>query len=321
MRLRKTLHHVVTITLGATSACASHASRDDGCTEGDRRSVVVNQLDDKLRALRERCRPGMPEHQCNEFCRAVAPEYNSSGITNCSVVDAPDSTLMVSFTTNVVCVGRRPRETASVSRPLASVAEFLAAQAQLEAISVAAFEELARSLKVHGAPAALIRAARRAAIDELAHASTCRRLARQFGARPGVPPTGSRSEVPSLQALAIDNAIEGEVRETWGATVATWQARTASNRPIRRAMQQIARDETRHAELASRISIWARTRLSERSRRRVERSRDEAIMDLTTAIAAPVPVALIHHAGLPGRTDAQQLIDRLRRSVWARRTN
>ena len=50
-----------------------------------------------------------------------------------------------------------------------------------------------------------------------------------------------------LEAIAIENAVEGCVRESFGALLATWQAKTAGDARVRAAMKRIARDETRHA--------------------------------------------------------------------------
>jgi len=58
---------------------------------------------------------------------------------------------------------------------------------------------------------------------------------------------------PALDALvdvALENAVEGCVRETYGALIATRQAEAASDPVVRRAMRKIAADETAHAALS-----------------------------------------------------------------------
>jgi hypothetical protein len=59
----------------------------------------------------------------------------------------------------------------------------------------------------------------------------------------------------SLEELAVENAVEGCVRETYGALTAIWQARTAKDPSVAAAVRRIARDETRHAALS-----WANQR-------------------------------------------------------------
>jgi len=63
-------------------------------------------------------------------------------------------------------------------------------------------------------------------------------------------------------------AVEGCVRETFGALEATFQAKNANDPQIRRVMRRIAEDETRHAALAWRVAAWIEPRLSDRQRRR-----------------------------------------------------
>ena len=111
--------------------------------------------------------------------------------------------------------------------------------AHLEAASVHAFLRLERELRHHGAPASLIRAARQAARQEAQHARVTRRLARRFG---GVVPrvrlvTG---EPRSLEAIAVENAVEGQVRERGGALLAHFQLRAAHHPEVRAAMARIA---------------------------------------------------------------------------------
>jgi len=64
---------------------------------------------------------------------------------------------------------------------------WLLAAAELEAISVRAFEELAAALTRHGAPAELSAAARRAADDERRHTATIGEFARHRGHEPSTP--------------------------------------------------------------------------------------------------------------------------------------
>jgi hypothetical protein len=69
----------------------------------------------------------------------------------------------------------------------------------------------------------------------------------------------------SLLAIALKNAVEGCVRETYGAVVNLVESRWSSDPEVRRAMWSIAENECRHAELARALARWART-TTERAR-------------------------------------------------------
>ncbi|MCA9712063.1 MAG: ferritin-like domain-containing protein, partial [Myxococcales bacterium] len=127
------------------------------------------------------------------------------------------------------------------------LAYWLAATAHSEAASVVAFLALGEELRAHGAPEALVRRAREAAMDEVAHAQAMRRLARARGATVQEPSFGALV-VRDLETIATENAVEGCVRETWAAPEAAHQAQTAADPELRAVMAQSAADETRHAE-------------------------------------------------------------------------
>jgi hypothetical protein len=102
------------------------------------------------------------------------------------------------------------------------VAAQLPAAAHLEGASVFAFRVLERELVAHGAPSHLVVRARAAQQDEKRHHKTMSWLAGRFGAcvpEVEVEPTLTRP----LIEMAIENAAEGCVRESYGAAVASVQ--------------------------------------------------------------------------------------------------
>jgi hypothetical protein len=169
-----------------------------------------------------------------------------------------------------------------------AAAEKLAQMAQFESASVEAFHALDADLVRLGAPRNLLRAVRAAAKDEIRHARVVGRAAERFGAR--VPRTRV-APVPrrSLEQLAVDNAEEGCVKETFGAALASIQAARASDPPVRRMMRGIARDELAHAALAWRLAHWLEGRLDVRARARVEEARASAITALELELAQGEP--------------------------------
>ncbi len=213
--------------------------------------------------------------------------------------------------------GRRPVGLrARRRRPAPPVGEHLAMMAHLEAASVPAFLRMREELAALGAPRALLRRIDRAVRDERRHARVVARLARHFG---GVveAPRVRRFRPRSAEAIARENVVEGCVRETYGALVATWQATNAKDEHIRRAMERIAVDEVRHAAISASAAAFLATKLDARARARVERARRKAIDDLReSARHAPHP-DLVGVAGLPSATQSHRLLEALETSVWA----
>jgi hypothetical protein len=117
--------------------------------------------------------------------------------------------------------------------------------------------------------------------------------------------------------MAIENAIEGCVRETYGALVTMWQGRTAADAQFRRAVRRIGRDEVQHAQLAWEVHRWAHQRLSRAARRDVERARADAIHKLRAELLRSPPAPLARALGLPSVPQALILFDRLVEEVTA----
>lgn len=208
------------------------------------------------------------------------------------------------------CIGRRPAGLADWRcRGPRSVGAHFANIAYLEAAAVDAFELLRRDLVRHGAPARLVRAAVRSKREEVRHALVTARLARRYGVAP--PPRPVVAPVPprSLEEIAIENAVEGCTKETFGALVGAWQARRAADPVVRNVMHRIAADETQHAALSWEIDRWARSRLSDAGRERVEEARRAALARLTAVTSEPEG-ALSRAAGLPSRAEHRALAER-----------
>ncbi len=172
--------------------------------------------------------------------------------------------------------GRRPEGFAPAEvRSATAIGARLAEMAELEAASISAFDRLARELAAHGAPEALVARARTARRDEIRHARSMRSLARRFGATPRAP-RGAKLAVRARVAVAIENAVEGCVFETFGAVVATFQGSRAEDPAVRATFAGIAADERRHAALAWDVDAWLATICSAEEREAVDRARRHA---------------------------------------------
>ena len=209
--------------------------------------------------------------------------------------------------------GRRPPGlvTPRGLRATSPAAAWLAQAAWLEAASVHAFVHLANELTGHGAPPRLVRGALVAAADEVRHTTMMTRLAMRFGGYPPAPEVVLPTH-RSLADLAVENAAEGCVRETWGAIIALWQARTAHDTVTRATFAAIARDEMRHAALAWAVYRLATPLLDDDARARVAHARAEAVRELANA-SDPVTIAAL---GLPNAAEVRGLLTRSAVSLW-----
>lgn len=196
-----------------------------------------------------------------------------------------------------------------------SIGEVLARAAYLEAAAVHAFLDLAAQVERHGAPAPLVKRLRRAAHDEVRHARDVGALARARGAEP--PPVEIVATGPrSILALALENAREGCVRETWGAACAVAQAERAADPELREAMRALARDEIGHAALSWDLAAWLSSRLSEDARAAVAAERAGAVSGLEREIQGALPEPWRRALGVPSRAEARAIFGSLRAEVW-----
>ena len=215
-------------------------------------------------------------------------------------------------------VGRRPGGLARATFGNATTAlgDFFARVAHLEAASIDAFVALGEELAARGAPRGLVKMAARCASDERRHARITSRLARRFGGDAPAPRV-ARARRRSVTAMAIENAVEGCVRETFGAMVATWQAAHAGDTEIAAAMKRIAIDETRHAAMAWAVAQWLEIQLDARGRARVATAKRAAVAELRREMANASDASLVRVAGLPSEAQARRLVDAIDAELWA----
>lgn len=187
-----------------------------------------------------------------------------------------------------------------------ALGDWLSENARLEAASVLAFEELAGELDRFGAPTVLSLAARRSADDERRHARAVRTLADRVSA-PRLSIERAPFEERSLAEVALDNAVEGEIRETFGTFVAAMQAERAESLAVRRAYASIAVDEARHALLSFALDDWMLPQLSSRERRGIEAAKRERAAQFGELVAEP-SAELAHALGLPDATRSMDLL-------------
>jgi hypothetical protein len=270
------------------------------------------------------CNPSSTGQLTLAQCMALCPPTTMypGSVLSCSVSEGNGQPPTLTCVYPGCVTGRRP-EGLAAPQPVARdadttdpVARYLAELAWLEAASVPAFERLARELEAHGAPRRLQTASRRAAGEEVRHARAMSAAAARAGVEVGVPRVEERA-VRSLEDIAIENAVEGCVRETFGAAVAAVQAKRAGDRRFRRAMEGIAREEARHARLSWAVAEWLEEQLDDGARGRVRAARDRAAEDLMRETAVEPDAALARRMGVPTAVEARAMVQSLRAALWS----
>ncbi len=202
------------------------------------------------------------------------------------------------------CRGRAPAGLVGLSPMHDSLGSWLAVSAEMEAAAVHAFWQLADELEAHGIPGD---AARLAAQDEVRHARATAKLALRHGVMPATPRVHPLMQPRSLEAVALDNAVEGCGRELFGATLNAWQAERAAAPELRALMRTIAGDELGHARLSQELAETLRPRISLAMRRHLREAQEQALL---TFAAAECNERLREQLGL---MDPDQAMDAARR--------
>jgi len=215
-----------------------------------------------------------------------------------------------------LCVGRRPHGLAPANDEGycgSFEGAWLADVARLEAAAVVAFAQIVRQLERHGAPAELIERARVAALDEIRHARSADALATARGGQ-SQPAVVDLVREQSVLAMALENAVEGCIRECWGALVAHYQAHTAQDAAVREFFRTVAEEESAHALLSMDLADWFDTRLTEAEREQVAAARQQAIEELNHELGRDQPASAA--LGLPDRETRLALLRALEAQVW-----
>ena len=160
-----------------------------------------------------------------------------------------------------------------------ALAQWSANAYHAEASSVAAFLQIRQELASFGAPQELLDRCLKAACDEVAHARVMGKICLENN---GTLSTLSFDTTPerSLLDFAIDNIQEGCVGEAYAAFCALYQSQSLSPSPFQKILQNIARDELQHVELAYDIHQWCCTQLSQVERLFLLQKQKEAFANI-----------------------------------------
>jgi hypothetical protein len=176
-----------------------------------------------------------------------------------------------------------------------------------EHASVPAFSRLSLSLVALGAPAHLVEAAHRAALEEIEHARLAFSLAGAYAGAPVGPaqlPQLRRARAVtarSLPELCAESLLDGCLLEGVAAEVARRSLARARDPDARAALEVIARDEASHAALAWDVVRWC----CERGGAPVRRRLTATLKRFPASVAPPaIPetlAATLADHGWPGR--------------------
>jgi len=158
--------------------------------------------------------------------------------------------------------GGGPDTTHLSSEIRAALADAWTTTATFEHASVPAFARLSLTLVALGAPARLIKATHRAALDEVRHARLAFGLAAAYAGKPVAPgPLSDLHRASAVMAdtladLAAETVVDGCLGEGVSAAAAEEAGRRAADPVVRATLEMMAADEAAHAELAWDVVRW-----------------------------------------------------------------
>ncbi len=156
------------------------------------------------------------------------------------------------------------------SQPSNAAADAWRAYGQTEHASIAAFASFANQLLALGAPRYLVEYAFADGLDEVRHADLCFSLAASLdGERREPAPFPAAMTAPEskeLLEIAKECLRESCVLEMGSAFLAERMLEEELVPEVRRVLEEIARDERRHAEHGYEALAWMRSRLSDTQR-------------------------------------------------------
>jgi hypothetical protein len=120
-----------------------------------------------------------------------------------------------------------------------------------------------------------------------------------------------------LYDIALDNAVEGCVNETFAAACGLWQGEHAQLDTFRRVIAHISDEETEHAALSWDIHAWVMPLLSAAEQAQIRAAQAAAVEHLVADFRQEGDPLLQQAFGLPTRQQAARLFAQLKTSVWA----
>ena len=186
--------------------------------------------------------------------------------------------------------------------------QFYLAAAQAEHASIASFNRFALELISFGAPPNLIQRAQEAAIDEIRHAQSAFSIANSLLEQQPQPANMPMDVqlATNIQDLASAVLEEAAIQETLAVLLAAEQRKIVQSPDIKRFLDDVIRDESRHAELAFETLRWC-----------IEVGGEEIRSLIAQRIQQPIkistqnyPKQAIAALGLPNQEALQRMVQR-----------
>jgi hypothetical protein len=147
------------------------------------------------------------------------------------------------------------------------------------------------------------------------HARHVGALARRFGGNPRFARIAVGA-VRSLEHVALENAVEGCVHETYSALIAWHQGLHCPDPALAATHRAIAADEMRHAGLAWDVARWLEPRLTPSARRHIDAARRQAARAVARGLGRSKASSIDTAAGLPPPLLAVAVAEELQASLW-----
>jgi hypothetical protein len=196
-----------------------------------------------------------------------------------------------------------------------ALGNYFAQMTAMESAAVTAFRYLVRELEAYQAPAELIRLARAAIGEEINHAKLAGMLAKAYAAP--IPRIEVEDfQLRSLYEIALENAIEGCVNETFAAACGMWQQERAEHETFRAVIGCVTEEECRHAALSWAIHDWAMPQLTLAEQAYIRQAQTEAVDILAHNFLQEEHPVVRRAVGLPETADAARLFQQLRTDLW-----
>ena len=193
--------------------------------------------------------------------------------------------------------------------------QYLADMTAMETAAITAFYNLSLELEAYDAPSELITRARQAVLEETRHSEMAALLAASFDAE--IPEVSIDDFcLRSLYEIALENAVEGCVNETFAAACGLWQSEYAQLDVFRKVIAHITEEEMGHAALSWEIHQWVMPQLSEIQQEQILVAQAEAVDSLVSDFNQESNPMLQQAFGLPTKDDVARLFAQLKNSVW-----
>lgn len=250
--------------------------------------------------------------------KGVGSNYNLKTRAEQAKGSSGERYVLCAYDYQIPCIaGRLPAGIAFTqeSEVQQEVGAYFAQLAYLEEAATIAFSFLASELAALQAPESFGLEAERAREDEQDHMLLTQALTQRYSGTLREVEVAPFTQRPLVE-IAMDNAVEGCVRETYGTLMAMWQSLTAEDLVVRAVMEKIALDETRHAALSWEIARWLWPQLSAEEQAQCREAQSKAITALQAEIANEPSAELVRLAGFPTAAQASCLFSQLEEALW-----